>query len=74
MLSLSLALSLALLPFFPIPHSILPVDNSQKYSADLMRDYHCNKLIGHKRMFHLGIAPNTLSTVESDMPEPSRVT
>ncbi len=40
------------------PHSCSPVMISHKYSADLMRQYHCNKLIESKRLFHLGIAHN----------------
>jgi hypothetical protein len=45
-------------PFCPTPHSILPVYDSHKYSADLMRGYHCNKVIESKWMLHLGIAHN----------------
>ncbi len=40
-----------------LPYS-LPVEISNKYSADLMIGYNCNKLIESKRMFHLGITHN----------------
>jgi len=58
--SLNAMLCVSLLPFCPIPHSILPVEISHKYSADSMKDYHCNKLIERKQMFYLGIAHNTI--------------
>jgi len=53
-----LSICLPLPPFCLSPHSILPVENSHKYSADLMRRSHCSKLIESKRMFHLGIPHN----------------
>jgi len=51
--------------FCLIPHSILPVEISHKYSDDLMRGYHCNKLIESKRMFHLGIAHDSILNVQN---------
>ncbi len=44
-------------------HSVSPIVISYKYSTDLMRWYHCNKLIESKRLFHLGIAHNMWQTV-----------
>jgi hypothetical protein len=55
-----MTLCLSLTPLYPIPCSILTVDDSHKYSADLMRGHHCNKLIQRKRMFHLGITHNKI--------------
>jgi hypothetical protein len=63
-LSLSLSLSLnpllclSLLPLCLIPLSVLPVLIPHKYADDLMRGYHCNKLIEHELMFHWGITHN----------------
>jgi hypothetical protein len=58
MLILSLSIKLlrcpSLVALCIIPHLILPVDDSQNYSADLMGGYHCNEVIERERMFHLG--------------------
>jgi hypothetical protein len=59
-LSLNLLLCISLLPLYLVPHSILHVVISHTYFDDLMRGYHCNKPLESKRMFHLGIAHNTL--------------
>jgi hypothetical protein len=53
-------LCLPIQPFNPTPHFVLHIENSHKYSTDLMRQYHCNKLIERKQLFHLGIAHNRL--------------
>jgi transcriptional accessory protein Tex/SPT6 len=58
--SFDLLLCPSLLPLCLIPHSVLPVEISHKYSNDLVRGYHCNKLIESKRMFHSGIAHKNL--------------
>jgi len=55
---LTIAFCLPLRHFCPTPPFILPIDVSHKYTDGLMRRCHCNKLIGHKQMFHLGIAHN----------------
>jgi hypothetical protein len=60
-LSLNPLLCLSLLPLCLIPLSVLPVLLSHKYVNDLMRGYHCNKLIEPKWMFHLGISHNIYS-------------
>jgi hypothetical protein len=49
------------LPIRRFCHFILPVDISHKYSDDLMKGYHCTKLIESKLMFHLGIAHNIMN-------------
>ncbi len=59
-LSLNPLLSLSLPPLCLITNSVLPVEISHKCSDDLMRGYHCNKLIKSKLMFHLGIAHNRI--------------
>jgi hypothetical protein len=70
MLILSLSINLlrcpSLVALCLIPHSILPVDDSQNYSADLMGGYHCNEVIERERMFHLGITHNSFAILHAE--------
>jgi uncharacterized membrane protein SpoIIM required for sporulation len=51
------------MPFRHTPHCIVPVGDSHKYSANLMRDYYGNKLIKSTQMFHLGITHNNVQQI-----------